>query len=249
MKYVQANKDFDQMHNKFFRFKQFTIHHDRCAMKVGTDGVLLGAWINIDNSKKILDIGTGSGLIAIMLGQRSNASIEAIEIDQSAFTQATENISNCLWNSRILVQNISLQEFTSILQKKFDLIVCNPPFFEKSLKSSLPLRNMARHDKMLTHSEIIGCVVKILNPGGRFGLIIPYTEGIQFIAKASKKGLFCIRKTSVKTKPHSTVKRLLMEFSTIPEYCLENSLIITGERDEEFSKEYKDLTKDFYLNF
>jgi tRNA1Val (adenine37-N6)-methyltransferase len=237
------------MHNKFFRFKQFTITHDRCAMKVGTDGVLLGAWINTKNSKKILDIGTGSGLIAIMLGQRSNASIEAIEIDQSACIQAAENISNCPWSSKISVNNISLQDYTSLLQKQFDLIVCNPPFFKKSLQSSLPLRNMARHDNILTHSEIISCVVKILKPGGRFGLIIPYTEGIQFNAKALKKGLFCIRKTSVKTKPRSPVKRLLMEFSTIPENYQENSLIIAGERDEEYSKEYKDLTKDFYLNF
>jgi tRNA1Val (adenine37-N6)-methyltransferase len=237
------------MHNKFFRFKQFTIYHDQCAMKVGTDGVLLGAWVNVENSKIIFDIGTGSGLIAIMLGQRFNASIEAIEIDQSAYTQAAENIRNCPWSSRISVKNISLQEYTSKHQKQFDLIVCNPPFFENSLQSSLPLRNMARHDNILTHSEIINCVLKILNPCGRFGLIIPYTEGIQFIEKASKKGLFCIRKTSVKTKSHSSVKRLLMEFSSIPENCRENSLIITGEGKEEYSTDYKDLTKDFYLNF
>jgi tRNA1Val (adenine37-N6)-methyltransferase len=237
------------MHNKFFRFKQFTIYHDRCAMKVGTDGVLLGAWVNIDNSKNILDIGTGSGLIAIMLGQRANASIEAIEIDQSAYMQSAENIRNCPWSSRISVKNISFQEYTLNHQKQFDLIVCNPPFFEKSLQSSLPLRNMARHDNILTHSEIISYVLKILNPGGRFGLIIPYAEGVQFIAKASKKGLFCIRKTSVKTKLHSSVKRLLMEFSTIPENYRENTLIITGDGEEVYSTEYKDLTKDFYLNF
>ena len=121
------------MPNDYFKFKQFTIHQDKCAMKVGTDGVLLGAWAECANAKGILDIGTGTGLIALMIAQRSNAKIDAVEIDETASKQAKENIKKSLWNDRIEILNISFQDFSKSTNEKYDLIVSNPPYFQNSL--------------------------------------------------------------------------------------------------------------------
>jgi tRNA1Val (adenine37-N6)-methyltransferase len=237
------------MANSFFKFKQFTIYHDKCGMKVGTDGVLLGAWANIKNVKKILDVGTGTGLIAIMLAQRTNAIIEAVELESNAFEQAKINISICPWNKRISLHNLSFQEYGFSCQILFDLIICNSPYFENSLKSAKKNRNIARHTDTLSHNDLLTGVFKLLSENGRFAVIMPYGEGNKFIAEASGVGLYCIKRTSVKATPSSSIKRLLLEFSKIPQKINDNLLIIGTDVINNYSDEYRQLSKEFYLAF
>jgi tRNA1Val (adenine37-N6)-methyltransferase len=235
--------------NNNFQFKQFTIYHDKCGMKVGTDGVLLGAWVNIDDSQFILDVGTGTGLIAIMLAQRSTASITAIEIEKDAFEQAKMNISNCSWNKRISLHHLSYQEYLLNAGHQFDLIVCNPPYFINSLKTNEIARNLARHNEKLSHADLLKCSFQLLSTEGKLAVILPYTEGCVFIAEAAGYGLFCSRKTNVKTKPSTPTRRLLLEFSKTPVRCVEHQLIIGTGSGITYSEEYIKMTKEFYLKF
>jgi tRNA1Val (adenine37-N6)-methyltransferase len=230
-----------------FQFKQFYVNHDQCAMKVGTDGVLLGSWVIISREKKILDIGTGTGLIALMMAQRSPATIDAIDIDVDAFQQAKINVSHSPWGSRINVHLCSLQYFSLNPQNKYDLIVSNPPYFLDAAKSVTLARNVARHtDETLSFDDLISGVVQMLAPSGRFCLILPCKEGNVFFQKAFMNGLYCNHITRVKTKKEKTEKRLLMEFSFRQTPIIDDLLII--QKDElHFTEEYIDLTKDYYL--
>jgi tRNA1Val (adenine37-N6)-methyltransferase len=237
------------MSNSFFRFKQFTIHQERCGMKVGTDGVLLGAWVNIQDSKRILDVGTGTGIIALMLAQRIMAKVDAIEIEQESYLQAVENVAQSQWNDRIAVINTSLQQFSINTETKYDLVICNPPFFNDSLKAKEDKRNYARHSDSLSSDELISSCLSILKPKSRLAIIMPFAEGSVFIVEATKKGLFCTRKTNVKSIPNTPIIRLLMEFSQVPEPTKEDYLVIGTGEHEQYSEKYKELTKDFYINF
>ena len=237
------------MANDFFKFKQFSIQQDQCAMKVGTDGVLLGAWADVEKAEKIIDIGTGTGLIAIMLAQRSDAIINAVEIDENAADQALLNITNSIWAERINIYNVSIQEFANNTNEKYDLIVSNPPYFINSLKSSEKHRDIARHNDSLSHTDLINASLSMLSENGKLSIILPYVEGCIFIAEAAKKGLFCIRKTNVKALSNTTIKRLLLEFSQVPEPCAEDFLIIGTSNHEEYTEKYRNLTSSFYLNF
>ena len=237
------------MANNYFKFKQFTVFQDRCAMKVGTDGVLLGAWADCENAKTILDIGTGTGLIALMLAQRSPAHIDAIEIDQSASEQASENVTKSPWESRISVLNISLQQFTEQIDKKYDLIVSNPPFFQNSLYAPDQNRTNARHNASLEYEDILDASLKLLSNNGMLSLILPYLEGTMFIVKAAGKGLYCVRQTNVLPNPGKTPKRLLLEFAKSKKPLVEQEIIIELNKRHEYSDAYKNLTRDFYLAF
>jgi tRNA1Val (adenine37-N6)-methyltransferase len=216
-------------------------------MKVGTDGVLLGARADVSYAKKILDVGTGTGLIAIMCAQRSDAKIDAIEIDKESYQQACENISACPWFDRIKAHHISFQEYINNTKSIYDLIVCNPPFFRNSLKAKNKSRNLARHCDTLPFSDLTKGSSGILGNQGRLAVILPLNETGIFIAEASGFGLFCIRKTYIKTKQVSPSKRIIMEFAKTPENCREEILVIGKENH--YSEEYKQLTGDFYLAF
>ena len=237
------------MANSYFKFKQFTIYHDKCAMKVGTDGVLLGAWCNAENNAKILDIGTGTGLIALMIAQRCNSIVDAIEIDNSAYLQAKDNINRSEWRDRVNVENISFQSFGKTKTKKYNIIVTNPPYFVNSLLTTDNNRAVARHGISLSHTDIIDGVVSLLLPDGSFNIILPYTEGSIFIAEAALKGLYCIRKTNVLPVPKRKPKRLLLEFKKNKMPLIEDSIVIENFKRHNYSDEYKKLTKDFYLFF
>ncbi|MFI5219060.1 MAG: tRNA1(Val) (adenine(37)-N6)-methyltransferase [Bacteroidia bacterium] len=235
------------MHESPFQFKQFTIQQDKCAMKVGTDGVLLGAWVQTRDAKKILDIGTGTGLIALMLAQKSNARIDAIDIDSSAYEQAIENFRNSLWQNRVKVFHSSIQQFSKTTVLKYDLIVSNPPFFEDAFKAGSEARNIARHtDETLSFDDLISCVKNLLKSEGSFCVILPFKEGNNFIDKAASSGLFIQRLTRVKTKIEKHEKRLLIEFGLQQIPAVENDMVIQ-EEDLSFTKEYIELTKDYYL--
>jgi tRNA1Val (adenine37-N6)-methyltransferase len=209
-------------------------------MRVGTDGVLLGAWANISNAQRILDVGTGTGLIAIMLAQRSTASIDAVEIDNKAFLQAVDNVNNCPWKNRINVVENSFQKYSESALK-YDLIISNPPYFEDSLKAEDANRLIARHNDQLTRLDLLSCSRNLMEKNSILSIIMPFTEGCLLIAEAVKFGLFCIRKTNVKTSDKSPIKRLLIEFSPTPARCVED--FITIGKNEKYIK----LTNDFYL--
>lgn len=238
------------MANSFFQFKQFTVHQDRCAMKVGTDGVLLGAWTNIDNAARILDIGTGTGLIALMLAQRSTAKIDAVDIDKEAFIQAKENSKASPFAERIDVIHSSIEAFAvSHPMISYDLIVSNPPYFISSLKSPDKQRTVARHTDSLSLNTLLEESCRLLNPEGRIALILPYDQEKTLLSLALSTGLRIIRTTTVYPTPESKPKRLLVELartSSSHKTIEADSLTIEISRHQ-YTPEYKELTKAFYL--
>lgn len=243
-------KIFNFMANNYFKFKQFTVCQDKCAMKVGTDGVLIGAWADCENAKAILDIGTGTGLIALMLAQRSNAEIHAIEIDDDACDQAKENVTKSPWSNKIRISNISLQDYINEKSNsKYDLIVSNPPYFQNSLFAPDEKRTNARHNSSFELEDLIDITVKLLNDKGNLSIILPYLEATMFIIQAAEKGLYCVRQTKVLPKPGREPKRLLLEFMKIKKPLIEQEIIIELNKRHQYSEAYKNLTKDYYLAF
>ena len=236
------------MSNNYFRFKQFLIQQDRCAMKVGTDGVLLGAWVKIEGAKSILDIGTGSGLIALMLAQRSDCVIHGIEIEKNAAQQANENAAKSPWRNRISIFNQSLQDFRSTTNR-YDLIVSNPPYFERSMLAPDQNRSVARHNHFLTQQELLDGVKKLLRPHGRLALILPFEGYRGFRELALSSGFFEIRNMSVKPTPEKPANRVLGEFADIPGRTDPSEIVIEKYGRHGYSEEYIDLTKYFYLKF
>lgn len=232
------------MPNPYFKFKRFTVYHDLCAMKVGTDGVLLGAWTDVSISKNILDIGTGSGLIALMLAQRCEASITAIDIDADAVKQARINIQNSDWKDRMTVFHTDLCDFTSTCL--FDTIVSNPPYFADSLKSTDSQRNKARHNDTLTLNQLFANVNRLLHPEGEFSLISPFEQNDTIIGTAKEYGFYPTRHTKIITRPGLPPKRTLLAFKRHPESYTPQELVIEFERHV-YSEEYIALTKEFYL--
>lgn len=236
------------MGRNYFRFKQFLIKQEGAAMKVGTDGVLLGAWADVENVKSVLDIGTGSGVIALMVAQRCNAQIHAVEIDTASAMQAKHNFELSPWKDRLFVEAKSLQDYSKYHSLQFDLIVSNPPYFSKSLKPPSPERTLTRHTDELPNADLLVGVKKLLQPEGRFCAIFPYTEGNIFIAEATNYELFCNKKLYIQTKPEKPIIRILAEFSFSKKRLIENTISVHSP-DGEYSEDYKRLTADFYLAF
>lgn len=236
------------MASNFFSFKQFTIYQDKSAFKVGTDGVLLGACADISSAKRILDIGTGTGLIAIMLAQRCDADIVAIEPDYDSYIQACDNVKLSKWNSRIKIENCGLQKYYPG-NEKFDLIVANPPYFNDSLKNPDPGKSMTRHSDSLTQQELLDGISSLLEENGLLQLILPYVEGSVFIAECQKWGLYCNRILKIKPVPSSEIRRMILGFNRRKTKVTEKFLTIERGQRHEFTEEYLNLTKDFYLNF
>lgn len=236
------------MSNNYFSFKQFTVYQDKCSFKVGTDSVLLGACTDLSGVRTVLDIGTGTGLIALMIAQRSEALITAIEPELRSFEQARKNIENSKWSKRITVKNTDLQNYDPGTIK-FDLIVTNPPYFTDSLKNPDPGKAVSRHNDMLPNDELLKGVSRLLEENGRFQLIMPYVEGNIFIAEAQEYGFYCNSILKIKPLPTSEIRRLILTFSRKRLQAKEKFLTIEHGRRHEFTEEYKNLTKDFYLKF
>lgn len=234
-----------------FKFKQFTVKQDKCAMKIGTDGVLLGAWINSTTEPfNVLDIGTGTGVISLMTAQQfPSTQIEAIEIDENAFEQAVENFENSPWNDRLFCYHASFQEFfNEVDDEKYDLIVSNPPFFNNSQKSENKQRNIARFEDALPFEHLLFGCSKLLSDNGTAAFIIPNEQEAKFLDIAKKMHLFPSKITHVKGNNNSAIKRSLIslsfkEFTSI----LPNTLVLEKERHI-YTPEYKNLVKEFYLN-
>ena len=236
------------MANDYFSFKQFTIHQDKCAMKVGTDGVLLGAWADVSKSKRILDVGTGTGLIAIMLGQRTSARIDAVETDKNAYMQACSNVRNSPWGSRIQVHHTSFQEYAAQTNCSYNHIVSNPPYFINSLKNPGKSKETARHTSTLSYDDLLINAFSLLDDEGILSVILPYEESKLFIIMAQEVGLFCNKKVHVIPCPGKPAKRVLMQFVGKSGKLLEYELLIEQGKRHQYSEEYINLTKEYYLS-
>lgn len=231
-----------------FRFKQFAVRQDRCPMKVGTDGVLLGGWAEVrPGDRRMLDVGTGTGLIALMLAQRSAARITAVDVDAECATQAAENFAASPWADRLDAVAVAVQRYDPV--ERFDLIVSNPPYYVDSLLSPDEGRNTARHAAGLPFGELAAAVVRLLAPGGRFALVLPPVE-MQRFRSAALGRLYPVRWTEVYSTPRRGVRRILAEFCTTPVPPPEPSrLVIELGGSDSYTEDYRRLTGDFYLKF
>lgn len=231
-----------------FQFKQFTVQQDKCAMKVGTDGVLLGAWAPVDhNPFSILDIGAGTGLIALMLAQRSHAEqIDGLEVDADAHEQAVDNFENSPWGDRLFCYHASLDEFMEEPEDEYDLIVSNPPFYTDGYFSGDEQRDMARHNNSLPFDDLIQASEILLSEIGVLAVVIPFKEEEKFIALAKEEQLYPFKITRVKGTPETEIKRSLIAFSRTEKEIATDELIIETARHK-YTDEYISLTKDFYL--
>jgi tRNA1Val (adenine37-N6)-methyltransferase len=234
---------------QFFLFRKFRICQDRCTMKVGTDGVLLGAWAEVGEVSSALDIGTGSGVIAIMLAQRAKkAQIHAVEIHDASFQQARENMAESPWADRLSVFHTSIQELALRQEHTYDLIVSNPPFFTGGTISENQGRNAVRHTVKLPHGDLLAAVRTLLTGQGRFCVILPHIEGLRFQEMAETYRLYCSKVTEVRPMANKPVERLLLQFEGTKRRVEKSTLVIQEETDNEWTMAYKDLTREFYLN-
>ena len=240
---------------KPFTFKSFKIHQDdKSVMKVGTDGVLLGAWSDIQNTVSVLDIGTGTGLIAIMLAQRleavENAFVHGVEIDEQAFKQAQQNMALSPFAELVKCYHQSVQDFAHTATERYDLIISNPPFFTGGTFSHNQDKNNVRHTVKLSHNDLLNTTRQLLQKTGKFTVILPLIEGMRFIEVARSYGFYNTKRTDVRPRADKNIERLLLQFEFTERAIERNELVLlegTSERD--YSAAYKTLTRDFYINF
>jgi tRNA1Val (adenine37-N6)-methyltransferase len=237
--------------NKPFYFKEFTIDQDKTAMKVGTDAVLLGAWCSLETCPDtILDVGSGTGLVSLMLAQRSDAeTIDAVEIDPNAYEQSVSNFEKSDWSDRLFCYHCSYQDFSEEMKEEdeeYDLIISNPPFYNDNFETNDTSRNTARFTSALSFKELLESTSKILSDSGVFTIIIPFKEEVTFVSLAGKYKLFLNRVCRVRGTDNSETKRSMLEFSFHLKELEETTIVIEKGRHE-YTKEYVSLTKDFYL--
>ncbi len=233
--------------NSYFKFKQFTINQEHCAMKVGTDGVLLGAWGAVGDGR-ILDIGCGTGLISIMAAQRTvNSIIEGVEIDSLAAQQAASNVVQSSWGDRVAIHNCDIINFQP--NYRYDYILSNPPYFVDSLKSPHQGRTIARHSDTLPYDILSSSVSRLLSDSGIFSIILPYVEANLFIVEGVKHNLFCFKRMDIRGTSNKGIKRVMLQFAKDKrEFQTEELIIETAQRGI-YTQKYRELTKEFYLKF
>tara|TARA_B100001146_G_scaffold221442_1_gene231879 strand:+ start:50216 stop:50941 length:726 start_codon:yes stop_codon:yes gene_type:complete len=238
--------------SKPFKFKQFTVNQDRCAMKIGTDGVLLGAWTPVDqNPFAVLDIGTGTGVIALMLAQRYNAEvIDALELDEDAYEQAVDNFEASPWGDRLFCYHAHLYEFATEIEDTYDLIVCNPPYFEGSTQleeQQGSAREQARFEDAMPFELLVASVNQLLEETGIFCVIIPRVREEEFISLAAKANLYPLQITNVQGNPEVPAKRSLISFSRNSKASVQKETLIIETGRHQYTDAYQNLVKDFYL--
>lgn len=232
--------------NSYFQFKQFVVNQEDCAMKVGTDGVLLGAWFDFKENGSVLDIGTGTGLIALMAAQRGADSVVAVEIDEKAACQAAANAALSKWKDLVTVVHSDIACFSD--DKRFDAVVCNPPFFRDSLRSPDSVRSQARHNDTLSYEKLAEMANYLLSDSGLFSLVLPYDMADTFISVAAKNGLYLCKRTNVVTRKGNLPKRVLLSLCKQVKVCVTDELVMFDELNNETS-EYISIVRDFYLKY
>ena len=243
-----------------FLFKKFSVDDEKSSIRVGTDAILLGSWADLTTANNILEIGTGCGVIALMLAQRSNAKITAIDIHRESIEQATENFSLSPWNDRIHPVEISLQEFACKQDLEINMIISNPPFFTNSLKSPDPSKNIAKHDQHLPLDELMGSARQLFSLPGTpssdrtqkqqsICIIIPYSKAAEVENSACHYGLYLRKQLVIYPILGKPANRIILEFSNQPVTKIETACLTIRNSDYSYSEQYKELTKEFYLNF
>jgi tRNA1Val (adenine37-N6)-methyltransferase len=234
--------------NTPFQFKEFSVNQDQCAMKIGTDGVLLGAWASIDsNPFSVLDIGAGTGVLALMLAQRCGAQvIEALEIDDNTYEQCVDNFEQSPWNDRLFCYHASLEEFAEEIDDQYALIICNPPFYSEDYKTENTQRDLARFQDAMPFEHLLESVSSLLSKDGRFNVVIPFSEEKRFIGLAAQVGLFLKQILHVRGNPSAEIKRSFIEFAFEKQDVKISELIIETARHK-YTEDYINLTQDFYL--
>lgn len=236
------------MPNNYFRFKKFTVCQDRNVFRVGTDGVLLGAVAELPETGRVLDAGTGTGLIALMAAQRSSCRIIGIDPDPDSFLQASRNFSQSPWRDRLQAENITLREFASREPGgSFECLISNPPYFRASLKSARESVSRSRHSDYMSAAELLESASKLLKQDGSLQVILPYREGTIFIAEASDYALYCNRIVKIRSKPGTEIKRLILKFGREKKPLAEKYITISTGKG--YSEDFISLTRDFYLDF
>lgn len=234
-----------------FNFKQFSIRHDKCAMKVSTDGILLGAWAKPEQSQAILDIGTGTGLLALMMAQQmcANAQVTAVEIDGDAFEQAQQNVSNSPWHNRIKVFHQDVLNWANTAQNKFDHIICNPPYFSDNLLGIDGKRNIARHNNHLSFESLLKAAESIAEQKADFCLILPLSERERFIQACQVCKWNEAEQVEVWNHQGGKPIRFLTRLSMNKTTELRNNQIYTRDKRGSYTDTYKSICRDFYLKF
>ena len=236
------------MPKPFFKLKQFTIQQDRCPMKVSTDGMLFGAWVNYSGVTHILDIGTGTGLLALIAAQRNQeAHVDAIEIDTEAASQAIENIAESPWPERVSVHATDIRQYDP--ERRYDLIICNPPYYANYLASPDPRNRIAKHSDELHFPDLFLSVNRLLSPTGRFNVIIPINREKDLLAEANKHRLKPTRRCVVIYNPNKLPKRLLFEFDRLSKELIEETLVIEATGPFDYSPHYRKLVSDLMVGF
>ena len=234
------------MSNNYFQFKQFTIHQQHCAMKVCTDACLFGAYManEIEDHKTVLDIGSGTGLLSLLLAQKSNSQIDTVEIDVAAFDQAKENIVQSPWKERIEIVNSDINDFDP--QKKYDYIISNPPFFEADLKSADDKKNAAKHDSTLTLQVLLTNIDRLLHKEGSFAVLIPFDRSNYFETAAASMHFHLAKKISVQQTPAHNFFRSILIFSRKAAPVKKETIQIKNEQGE-YSDVFRELLREYYL--
>jgi tRNA1Val (adenine37-N6)-methyltransferase len=231
-----------------FRFKQFTVQQDRCAMKVSTDGVLFGAWVDFAGAARILDIGTGTGLLALIAAQRNAlAQVDAVEIDPEAAAQAAENAAASPWNDRVRIHAMDVRRLHSA--EPFDLVVCNPPYYADYSRSPDVRIDLAKHSGELRFDALMAAVERLLAPMGRFALILPLNRERELLNLAASAGLAPIRRCVVRYVPHRPPKRVLLELGRREGSLREEELCVERTGPFDYTPEYRALLADLMLGF
>ncbi|GAB3714853.1 tRNA1(Val) (adenine(37)-N6)-methyltransferase [Flavobacterium koreense] len=232
-----------------FNFKQFSVQQDKCAMKIGTDGVLLGAWCPIDNNPfSVLDIGAGTGILSLMLAQRSNAEqIDSLEIDEEAYEQCVENFENSPWSDRLFCFHAGLDEFVDEPEDEYDIIISNPPFYSEDYKTDSSQRDLARFQDALPFEDLIEAADLLLSENGIFAVIIPFKEEERFIDLCAEVELFPVKVTRVKGSHTTPIVRSLLAFKRYELSVLTADELVIEISRHEYTDDYINLTKDFYL--
>lgn len=236
------------MPNDFFQFKQFTIHQDRCALKVGTDGVLLGAWSDYAGAKRILDIGAGTGLLALIAAQRTvEARVDAVEIDDASAEQAAENVAASPWADRVRVHRMDVRRLHA--SEAYDLILCNPPFYAGEMGSPDERMGLAKHGGELTFTELIGAVDRLLSSEGRFNVIAPMNREQELLHEAQRAGLNKSRRWVVRYLASKPPKRVLLELRRHTSTLEEDEITVELSGPADYSPRYRELLRDLLLKF
>ena len=231
-----------------FFFKKFGLFHHRSTMKIGTDAILLARWTEVTENDDVLDIGTGCGLIPLMLAQKGIKSADAVEIDRDSYEEATQNFSNSAWKTRIFAVNDDIKHYSEICTKKYDLIVSNPPFFFGDNIPEKAKKGLARHTNTLSYNDLLSSVKKLLKPNGRFSLVLPARESKTFLKDAENQGFFLEKELLIVPIEGKEPNRINMQLVVNQVDSVKSETFVLRHKDHSFTKEYKDFLKDYYLN-